>query len=113
MQAYFRLNGTTTHPRAEIIEALRECVTKRGWILDYQRFSNTAVFIRASVSGHGLAALAPELQALGVFWSRTDLDGITRQIPELHQEEDVLLSTHVTFVHDEPDLKIQSPKVPG
>ena len=92
---------------------MRDCISARGWILDFQRFSNTAALIRATVSGNGLTRLVPELQDLDIVWNGDDLDVISRQTEGVPEDDDVLLSLHVTFVHNEPDLKIACPKVPG
>ena len=65
------------------------------------------------MSGNGLTRLVPELQDLDIVWNGDDLDVISRQTEGVPEDDDVLLSLHVTFVHNEPDLKIACPKVPG
>ena len=85
-----------------------------GWILDIRLFSNVSVCLRFEIPFDLVKRLREELEASGLVLSGKSPDGhsdFTADGSEAH--EDIAGSLQITFVHSEPDLKIEVPAIPG
>ncbi|MDF1561407.1 MAG: hypothetical protein P1V51_00085 [Deltaproteobacteria bacterium] len=104
-----RLEGATRVERTRAIRLVEEALQDCGaYIEDFQLFSNIALALRFDEL---------PLERLGELIARLGEEGI--RIHELPgsapapAEGRTRGSLHLTFVHDEPDLKHEVPKVPG
>ncbi len=98
------LQGSTRVERHEMVDIVEEAIRATGgWILDFHQFSNISLVLELEVPPRRLPQLVRLLQAGGVTF---------RPVPELApgEEDDAVLGTlQITFVHDEPDEHIATP----
>lgn len=108
MSRPIRLQAHTHRERQEAIQLVQEAVDAHGgFVLDFQRFSNAALAVEFELLGTEIPALLEELETRGIV-----LDGR----PELSappSSRTVTASLFLQFIHGDPDLPIESPKVPG
>ncbi len=82
-------------------------------ILDSRSFSNLTLFIGGEVRTAGVAALRDALLATGLSLSVRSL-ALLDQYPAMPAEQRVIpFHLVVTFIHNDPDLRIPVPAVPG
>lgn len=116
---FLQLNGMTTIERHAMIERVKAALGESGaYILDFYMFSNAVLVLQFEVPPDRLAQLGPALQATGLRleqhsqallaeWNRQIAArgaGAAREIPGTLQ---------ITFIHNQPDLIIEVPMVPG
>ena len=111
----FRLFGWTTSPRHEVTRCVTDVVSAvGGFVLETQRFSNVALMLRIQVQRSRCSELAVLLADCAL-----DLDGdsvnelVTNAERDADRGGDVTATLSIRFVHDEPDLRIETPAVPG
>jgi hypothetical protein len=80
-----------------------------GWVTDFRQFSNFAVVLEIQIPAGRLASLPALIEAEGI--SLSPPVGETPD-PERGVEE-VTGTLRIEFLHDEPDLRIEVPAVPG
>lgn len=114
---HLRLNASTHEDRDQMLSRARSAISDSGgWILDVKMFSNISVFfsfeipltridrLSRSLADSGLRLNAASIASLASL-SRSPEDGTLAQ--------DVSGSLQITFVHNEPDLRIEVPPIPG
>jgi len=90
-----------------------------GYILDFHMFSNTAICINFEVSVGNIKSLYSSLTAtsLHLFQESHDLlIDCCKQLEQLGEKSktaDVAGTLQITFIHNEPDLRIECPPIPG
>ncbi len=98
------LQGSTRVERHAMVDIVEEAIRATGgWILDFHQFSNISLVLELEVPPRRLSQLLELLQAGGVIF---------RPTPELGPgaEDDAVLGTlQITFVHEEPDLHVPTP----
>ena len=98
------LQGSTRVERHALVDIVEEAIRATGgWILDYHQFSNISLVLEVEIPPGRLAQLVELLVAGGIHF---------RPAPALPpgEEDDAVLGTlQVTFVHDEPDLHVATP----
>lgn len=94
---------------ARVSEAIQ---TAGGCILSAQPFSNLAIFIHLEVSGTRLPMLVSTLSGTGLQMDSRSVADI-RGMTSFPDESDQTVNLCITFIHDEPDLRITVPSVPG
>jgi len=108
-----RLEAFTASERHAATDAVRDAFSRVGaWILDFEQFGNLAICLRFEVAAGNAAALGTELAAALHLTpeSTASLGAAAAQSPP----EVALPGTlNVRFLHDEPDLQIPKPRVPG
>jgi hypothetical protein len=118
MADFLRINGSTRADRHQMIFAARDAITSSGgWVTDFKLFSNLSVCLNFEISRGGVARLHTSLDELGVTLSDESERALTefsRERPERRAAGGEVLGTlQIAFVHDEPDLRIEVPAVPG
>ncbi len=110
-----RLFGWTRFERHEVTFCATDLVPLLGgFVLESQRFSNTALVLRVEVPANRVVELGDGLRKCGVHLDTESRLAIeTYEKPELSAAGDVIGTLHVRFLHDEPDLRIETPAVPG
>jgi hypothetical protein len=108
-----QLNGLTRVNRLEMMVRLRDAINANGgWVTDFYQFSNLSVCLNFEIGIERLPLLGAALQSAGVqLASRTE--ALLRSNAPEQATGEVHCTLHVTFVHDEPDLRIQTLAVPG
>lgn len=103
----------TTAPRHAVIEVLKDCVARgQGWIANHTLLSNKAAMIQAMIEARHLAAFTAALAGSGLPLPA----GATDRLMALHDpgsECEVAVFLSASFSHDDPDLRIPVPAVPG
>ena len=96
----------------------RAIASSGGSILDFRQFSNVSVCVTFEIAAARLEGLRDALARAGLRMSPESLDSLARACEAARRGEtggaDGLACTlAVTFFHDEPDLRIAVPAVPG
>jgi hypothetical protein len=113
------LNAFTREPRLEMIaHAQRAIAASGGWILDHHFYSNLAISISFEIADARAGDLLENLQATGLRLSSESvaaLDSVAEDVERLGSRKatDIQGFLHITFVHDEPDLRREVPAIPG
>ena len=87
-----------------------------GWVDDYQQFSNKMTTLRVTVPAKGLHALRDHLSDRGLALADTailDLDHLANDPAMMEGDREVSATLQMTFIHGEPDLRVDIPAVPG
>lgn len=106
----FQLQTATRIDRHTATEAVDRAVRAAGgWITDFRQFSNFAVVLELQIAPAAMPVLYAELEAAGLRLS----PAIGELIVPSEQSEDIVGTLRLEFVHDEPDLKLVVPAVPG
>ncbi len=108
-----QIQGTTCAERHAVTSQASDAVIAcRGYILDYHQFSNMAVCFTIEIPPTRLAELRDRLSALEV-----DLKPPTAEEQALTAADaapdEVAASLRIAFLHNEPDLRIEIPAIPG
>jgi hypothetical protein len=105
--SFLRINGTTRVDRHEMISQLRDCLTQHnGWIVDFQMFSNLSICINFEISSASVEAFRQSLNLL-------DAKFTADQAPATITASEIRGTLQMTFTHDQPDLRIEVPAIPG
>lgn len=98
------LQGCTRVERHAMVDIVEESIREvNGWILDFHQYSNISLVLEMEVPPGRLERLLDLLRAGGVSFGA---------LPELHPEdqEDAVLGTlQITFIHNEGDLHVATP----
>jgi hypothetical protein len=88
-----------------------------GYILDFHMFSNKAICINFEVSVGNIGRLYSSLKREAFLTQESDdlLAGYRDQLGRLEgaKAADVAGTLNITFIHNEPDLRIEVPPIPG
>lgn len=124
-QDFLRLNGFTRDDRHEMIARVqRAFAVSNGSILDFKMFSNVSLNILFELPARRIGELSVALSAAGLRLSAESRELMAeRQKRYAAEEEDAAAtasqqteiagSLHITFIHDEPDLRLEVPPTPG
>ena len=88
---------------------LLDAIGRVGVVEDARQHSNKEISIRFSLPAGGAAALALALAELPLRLA----DGGAAELEAVPADEEAAGWLVVTFVHDEPDLRVTAPAVPG
>jgi hypothetical protein len=113
---FLQLHGMTRTDRHEMIDRVQEAIARAGgYILDFHLFSNIAICLHFEVSAGKIGAFHASLASTGLRLdpaSRDLLEGCSRQAEEAGAPE-IAGTLSITFIHEEPDLRIEVPPIPG
>ena len=106
---WLELHGFARGDRHSAVARIRFALTGGGaCITAHQQFSNVSLCIGIEIDGARLPALASELRAAGVALDARSEAALAAAAPGEWRG-----SLQITFVHDEPDLPVPPPAVPG
>ncbi|AOS44238.1 hypothetical protein Verru16b_01299 [Lacunisphaera limnophila] len=107
-----RLEGRTREPRHAATSAASDAIVAAGGhVLDYNQFSNLAVCFTLELPPAGFARLRQSLATIGVHLPPPSPEELAAAAAPAGTE--VAGSLRINFEHDEPDLRIPIPAVPG
>ena len=111
----FRLFGWTTSPRHEVTTCVTDVVSAvGGFVLDTQRFSNAALMLRIQVQRSRCSDLTALLADCSLNLEGDSVNELVANAERgVDNVGDVTGTLSIRFVHDEPDLRIETPAVPG
>lgn len=117
---FLQLGGVTRIDRHDMISRAREAISESGaYISDFHMFSNASICINFEVPAGDIEKLYSALTATGLRLNQESHDlladccGRLEQLEEESRAADVAGTLQITFVHDEPDLRIECPPIPG
>jgi hypothetical protein len=117
---FLQLKGVTRVGRHEMISRVRDAILQGGgYILDFHMFSNAAICINFEVALSDVGKFYTSLAATGLRLDHESHDllaGCSRRLGglgEAAKAADVMGTLNITFIHDEPDLRIEVPPIPG
>jgi hypothetical protein len=120
VSSFLRLNAVTRRDRHEMISRVTEAVLKGGgFVVDFHMFSNRSICLNFEVAAGKLGRLNVALEETGLGLteeSRARLAEWGERAEQLSAEEgasEVTGTLEITFIHDEPDLRIAVPPIPG
>ncbi len=109
---FLRLNGITRVDRLAMTCRLRQAITDSGgFITDFRQFSNKSICLNFEIESSHVARLHAALLATDLQLSAETEESL--ESLEGEQGAEVAGTLQATFVHDEPDLRIPVPAVPG
>lgn len=107
-----RIQGKTRQERHGITSAASDAVGEvGGYIVDFRQFSNLAVVFTIEMPPAGYEKLRERLSRLGVCLEPPSSE--ERALSATAVPEQVAGSLRLEFQHQEPDLRIPIPAVPG
>lgn len=113
------LNGFTRVPRHQMIPLAREALLNSGAdILDARFFSNISLCINFELHARRIEQLQTALADINLKLSVESLESLAafrasaqRGVGETTAS--ISGTLQITFIHDEPDLRIEVPPIPG
>jgi hypothetical protein len=106
------LQGKTDENRLSVTTAACKAVDNAGgYIFDVKQFSNLAICYMIELPADGFARLREALIGLNIMMDPPS--ELELQLGSGSSEAEVMGSLRITFLHDEPDLRIEIPAVPG
>ncbi len=118
-QRFIFLDGHTRDDRNTVLDQVKGAINRAGWLLEFTLFSNSAVALVFELELGRVAVLDEELKKTRLHLgdkSRHTLDGCVGALEALDEEQrraSLIGLMHITFVHHDPDLRREVPKVPG
>lgn len=116
---FIRLDGHSTVERNAVISEVKGAINRAGSLVDFKLFSNSAISLSFELARGAAERLRSGLWQTQVVFDRDSkrtLDELVEEMADLRQaerEQNILGTMHITFLHDEPDLRREVPKVPG
>jgi hypothetical protein len=118
-----RLSGITRDDRHEMISRVQRAFAEsNASILDFKMFSNVSLNLLFELPARRIGELSVALSATGLRLSTESRDLLADWLKR-YEEEDAAGSTsghteiagslQITFLHHEPDLRIEVPPIPG
>ena len=104
------LSAGTHDQRHAVTTQVMDALGRVGVVEDARQHSNKEVAIRLSLAPGGMPALRTALAELPLRLSSASAAELAKSPPK---EEAATVWLVITFVHDEPDLRITAPAVPG
>lgn len=117
--ALLRLIAFTRETRTEMIARVRDAfIACGGWITDFHEFSNTSLCLNFEIPTQKTSELCTALRATGLdLTQESQLAPSAASSPHPPTSEaaasDSVGTLQITFIHNEPDLIISVPPIPG
>ena len=107
-----RIQGKTRQERHAITSAASNAVGEvGGYIVDFKQFSNLAVVFTIEMPPAGFEKLREKLRGLEVLLEPPSSE--ERALSVSAAQGEIAGSLRLDFLHEEPDLRILVPAVPG
>lgn len=118
--SFLQLTGATRADRHEMISRVREAILEGGgYVTDFHMFSNAAICINFEAPAGSIRRLYSSLKRTGLRLSEESHDALSSCCDEADkpggraEAADVAGTLQITFIHGEPDLRIEVPPIPG
>lgn len=110
-----RINAVTREDRKEMISRVKEVMSASGaWVLDVKQFSNVSVCFNFEIPGRKAPRLRDALVAVGLRLVAESEDSVSSISDQAGSDgADIAGTLQITFIHNEPDLRIEVPPIPG
>ncbi|MBK8314126.1 MAG: hypothetical protein IPL01_08920 [Acidobacteria bacterium] len=112
------LAGITKNDRQGMITFIKEVIDESGgWISNFTLFSNISIGVDFVIPAGNSLRLLAALESGGLQLNESGRRDIETQANLQDQSSEtgseVTVRMNVTFVHDDPDLRIPIPAIPG
>ena len=106
------IQGSTREDRHRVTSGAALAVgDSGGCVLDFKQFSNLAICLTIELSPAGFIKLRRKLTDLKVTMDQPGEKELS--LAEAREDLEISCTLKISFVHEEPDLRIQIPAVPG
>lgn len=115
----FSVQMSSRLERHETIDSVKTILSASGaWVMDYKMYSNYILSLQFMITVRDLSLLRHELEESGFALFQESMQELREFISGLNQdgangETEISGSLVVHFVHNDPDLLIEVPAVPG
>jgi hypothetical protein len=115
---FIRINAHTRADRKETISLASEAINSSGgWVIDSRLFSNVSINFNFEIELKNAERLYRVLKEIDIRLtekSRAALEELTQMASKAYaQAGDVAGTLQITFIHNEPALRIEIPPIPG
>jgi hypothetical protein len=115
---FIRINAFTRADRNEVILLASEAINSSGgWLIDSKLFSNVSINFNFEIEMKNVERLYRALDVIDIRLtekSRAALEVLTQSASNADAPAgDVVGTLQITFIHNEPDLRIEIPPIPG
>ncbi|TDL76096.1 hypothetical protein [Peribacillus frigoritolerans] len=112
-----RLKGFTKENRHEMIDyTVRSISNCSGWVTNHTMYSNKIIVINFEIEVKGVKDLLSLLNSNGISLFDESIK-IAKDFPEnlveANKDKEIMGSVNITFINDEPDIRIPVPPIPG
>ena len=110
-----RLFGWTRAPRVDVTHCLTDAVSRvGGFVLESQRFSNAALMLRVQMPASRVSEMANSIVGCQIHLDAESESGLLGPSAERdNYDSEMVCTIHLRFLHDDPDLRIETPAGPG
>ncbi|WP_338780160.1 hypothetical protein [Metabacillus sp. FJAT-52054] len=112
-----RLKGFTRENRHEMIDYAAGSISNcSGWVTNHTMYSNKIIVINFEMEVKGVKELIHLLNSNGMTLFEDSLKIIAdfpENLVEADKEKEIMGSINITFINDEPDIRIPVPPIPG
>lgn len=106
-----RFTAFTRNPRGEMIAKVRDAlIASGGWIIDFHEYSNVSLCLNFEISGQKIPPLLAALRQEGLELTE---ESQSLQAAKGGESDGVSGTLQITFIHQDPDLIIPVPAIPG
>ena len=114
---YINVACITKENRNNMIDYAVSCINSgSGWVMNHTMFSNAAICINFEIEAKDVGKLLKRLNTNGLSLIKESIDlaeNFSQNIEEKYKEKEIIGAINITFVHNDPDLIIKAPAVPG
>jgi hypothetical protein len=117
---FLQLNSMTNVNRHEMISLVKDALSKGGgYIIDFHMFSNAAICINFEISSGNIGDFYASLISTGLHLEKESCDLLADCSRQLKEDVEKAMASgvtgtlNITFIHNDPDLKIKVPPIPG
>jgi hypothetical protein len=115
---FIRINAHTRADRKETISLASEAINSSGgWVIDSRLFSNVSINFNFEIELKNIRRLYRALTQIDIRLtekSRAALEELSERVSITDAPAgDVAGTLQITFIHNEPDLRIEIPPIPG
>lgn len=111
------LAAITREDRHKMIDHTMKCINKcSAWIVNHTMYSNMAICINFQIEVGDVPKLIELLNTNGLNLTKETLELVNvfnDAINDKNKNKEMLGAINITFIHNEKDLKIIVPAVPG
>lgn len=112
--AVVRLNAVTSRDRHRVVQDVHHALLTAGvTVTDFHQFSNVSISLTIEAGYSAAKELQAALAASGLLLSRSSTAELDCALSAVEPGHTLVGTIQITFFHEEPDLRIPTPAVPG
>ena len=100
--------------RHQLLDALREEIGMlNGWISDFRFFSNMSAVVSVALPNRNAVLFGQKLATMGLNLPVEAIEALANQVAKETTTSEFSCALNITFIHDDGELRVVSPAVPG